>query len=60
MTTESAQTWGTRVAACSAEASDMEPEALLGRIDALAAERPAGDPNAAYVANVEELLENHS
>ncbi len=48
MTTESAQTWETRVAACWAKAPDLEPEALLARIDALAAERPGDDPAAAY------------
>jgi tetratricopeptide (TPR) repeat protein len=40
--------WEARVAACWAEAPAMDEERLFATIEALAAERPADDPAAAY------------
>jgi len=46
--TERKNDWESRVAACWAEAPEMDEERLFAAIEALAAERPAGDPVAAY------------
>ena len=46
--TEHKNDWETRVAACWADAPAMDEERLFAAIEALAAERPSGDPAAAY------------
>lgn len=45
---EQKNNWESRVAACWAEAPEMDEERLFATIEALAAERPADDPAAAY------------
>ena len=46
--TEHKNDWEARVEACWAAAPEMDEERLFATIEALAAERPTGDPAAAY------------